>query len=70
MLSTFMSTLYNDLLADNFPISLSIAVSSFSEKPSSLIIEQDSGLSIKSNFRPDTASLISRSSIIVSHAFT
>ena len=54
--------------ADNFSISLSIAVSSIFEKPILLMVEQDGGLFIKSNFRPERLSIISGSSEIVSHA--
>ena len=56
--------------AKNFSISLSIAVSSIFEKPTLLLVEQDGGLSMKSNFRPETISIIIHgSSVLVSHAF-
>ena len=54
--------------ANNFSISLSIAVSSIFEKPILLMVEQDGGLFINSNFRPEILSIISGSSEIVSHA--
>ena len=54
--------------ANNFSISLSIAVSSIFEKPILLMVEQDGGLFINSNFRRETLSTISGSSEIVSHA--